>query len=1060
MTKDDLQTGLRKIAVIGRDDYIQKEFIQPFCKANQPTLIFLKGQGGSGKTAVMEETLEKIKCERSRPFFPNEVIDLYHTEYHTPVRLAEKIVSVFAEKEGLNFSGFAQAKDATLEAYRNHQYQVAEEKWEKAIESLVKTFETASRSRPILLAFDTIEVLDPIDYMEQITVPKTQDAFTLGIGGWLLTEFLPKLSGKVFVIVSGRHSEILSRYKKQLTKAGWDVKELDELPPLDAQSCREYLENVATFFGESVRKERIKRFLQKREDDEICQLTGGMPLNLALLADIVQSGGSIPSAQGWDEQPENLLVNLARRFLSLPDPIQSTLRAMSVLRRGANAEIISKMLDCTADEAQKWLDIVEQLLLVKKRPGNVAHPYFLHDEMYRLHDQFIKRSHPARERNYERVDTYYQNLINETRQKLERGENQTYATQHRNDLWIYRVEQVHYALWHNVTEGIGLYFMAASEAIEQREPYAFMLVQNESRRTLTALGESKQNREEIQRLKEYAQIDWKLRLAERKILVEGKLSDGEKALQKIEKAQVEGHPFLHSQFKLDWAILYIKQGNLEEASEALQAAEEFRAQAYRDDESQQDGWQVAARALGALIANYQGFLARKRGRYRDAIQAYQKSAALIRKSHWDGMLSGVLTNLAYAMGIASQDRTAMRTIKEAKQSAAKRGSVYDEIRAINVESALHTRRGEPQIGYELGEAARKKLKQLAVGNPTLDGYIKINLARALRYQWNQTILEQEDWKNEWQNYIPDALIWLDGYQQVKDKLGEFEREEVKHPATKIFKDLKDDEHLAEVHNEAGCLWREAAWVWRKNKQPIDEICSLVEKAESRFRLAAGVSNKQEDWKTQIETQIKKLGNDPFWPTLALVNLGWLHHYIPRTKDTTCLTGILKAGKKISEILELITEVIPDEIQWNENGEPPPCLSAPDKLPNVLLWAVLGKAEMLKAYEKLYGWHDQKGEEQQDTLREAVYHAALALQYNRLIGSDHYDLRRAEDALENRIRQSENWANELLVFFYRHARKIEEEKRIVLPDDEQYSGKRLALLKMLEERFGSADLWGV
>ncbi len=90
---DELR-GIKRIPLIGRGKLIS-EIEETYKNLTKPTLWYLEGDGGIGKTTILEHVRVVAKEDRVINV-ANDIIDLYHVEYQTPQRLARRIAEVLS----------------------------------------------------------------------------------------------------------------------------------------------------------------------------------------------------------------------------------------------------------------------------------------------------------------------------------------------------------------------------------------------------------------------------------------------------------------------------------------------------------------------------------------------------------------------------------------------------------------------------------------------------------------------------------------------------------------------------------------------------------------------------------------------------------------------------------------------------------------------------------------------------------------------------------------------------------------------------------------------------
>ncbi|NOZ29834.1 MAG: ATP-binding protein [Chloroflexi bacterium] len=1024
-------SGARRIALVGREEILQniKEFSR---KHSRPALIYLEGDGGIGKTAVLEEVRSQLAEDR-QSIVAASLIDLYHLEYQTPQGLAEAISDVFPQEQ-VRFRAFHARHRKTLEALRLRQLEEANKAWKRAEEALIQALNSMADKKYIWLFLDTAEVLSTIAGDDEMDIGWMGpfDPSGASIARWLRDRILPALRNRVVVIMAGRPSQLDRDLIQPLRKTHWRVEGPLELEPLSLQHCKEYLEQVAHQVdedGDRAGAENIRRYLATYGEIPVHRETAGQPLRMAMVADILRAGGSLPSGfydpegHGRTDQA-SLDQALIRHLANLETPLGATIQHMASLDKGANADLLAEILRIEPEEAQKYLDAATKLTLVKVRPGNVRRPYFLHDEIYTLFARYLP---PKREEElFGRIIAYYEREMEDLRRNM--SEYPVLFTEFQVQHRMAQVERVHYTTWLFPLRGYAAYFEDSCESILSREPSWYQLLRNEFRRTKEKLEELGRSPEKLSELSTYLKWDESLRRAEIALHWLNDIKKAEQLLSQISGSrQMPSLCQAHRHFLQ--ATILIRKGNLSPAEEALNQS------AVALTKVSDGGLELATQTLQALIYNYQGYIRRLRGNYREAIPYYQRAAALMRQLGLGG-ISGVLTNQAYAMTMMGYERHGRETAKEALNYAVRNHSVYDQVRALNVRAILETRAGDPEKGLSFAEEALELLREYP--DHRLEGLVRITMARALRYQWNEEVSEAlSQWRARWHEVLPRALAHLEGSEYTGERLGIFLlKEEIKAGAIELLRGTPDRESWVSALNESGCLWREVAWVTRDSDKEKNRTAH--QRAEGRLLQASGIERRKSGWFPQVRTQINQIGGSPFWPTLALTNLGWHYHYQRERPE------------KIEEICALVEQAIGEDYLWQPDY--PPIIET--NRAELMLWVVLGKMEMLRCYEQLRGeWRADP-----EAVKRAAWHATLSLEYNCLIGQPSYDLRRAEIGLENRLRRSRNWERELLPAFYESALKAEEELKKTVPEDHPLRGRQTRLIRWLNERFGPPELW--
>lgn len=1036
--------GMQRIALVGREDVIsnildigQKAFFR-----KQPVVIRVRGKGGIGKTAILSEVRKYIKDNRDI-LVANEIIDLYHLDYQTSHGLAEAFADAFPS-ESIVFSKFKYLMEELKQALVEHQIDKASEKWNLAEKELIHAFENLTKQRQIWLFLDTLDSLTHFTSLAE-TDPGTE----------LTIKWLPKIlnellrSRVIFVFAERplRDEQKVKRLENFDLSANGMVKEMFiDLNPLNAAQSREYLEHVAIQIenDDPVGHENIISYINTYNDKLLHFGTQGMPLLLAMVSDILRVGGSLPipfyeSSPSVDQ--ENIQKSLTDQFMNLRSPIGMTLRALALLRKGTDDKLLASIMQIDEQQAKNNLNQVQKLILVKRRPGEFSRQYFLHDEIY---DLYFERSYPKNSEGissegkllYSKISAYYDDET--ARLRRETREYPYLAGRNQLRLHMAQVEKMHYAVWFDPWLGFSEFFVQSSNAINLREHDWDVLLQTEFNRTAAKL---KHFTRYPKALDDYVDWDYRIREIDR-ASTSGKPNSAEMLLNAL-PASVD-IPFLCSSYLWLVKATLFTRGQAKPQTGLLGMGPEYCL-----DEADKSlkripntaSFNDAIQTIQAFIDNYRGFSRRKSGKYQQAILYYQNAAAIMRRLRM-GSVGGVLVNQAYAMSMIGYDRRARETAREAYEKAVEYGSHHDQIRALTVRASIENLDGESQEGEKFAKQTLSLLQEYPESR--LQAFAYITFARSHRYQWNQEVGERANERYvEGRHLIGTALCYLEGSDAILKSLKWQGLPDVPTGAISTLQKISSLEALTQARNESGCLWREAAWLLLKEFNPERDRDYEIEKlrkycnqmAEVRLRQATGIHEVlEEHWLQRVKEQINNVGGSPYWPMLALANLGWHFHYLRKP--------IADIEKLCVLIERAIGEYAGLDYLWRDG---PPRQTTDDA--DVMLWAVLGKMEMLRGYEHLRYWH-----EDEQVIEIASIHIAIALEYNYLIGQTSFNMRRAEMGLENRIRDSKNWENDLFPRFYKASIRAGE-----LLESQNLRGKP-RLLKWLEERFGPPEAW--
>jgi hypothetical protein len=1000
----------RRTPLVGRRDYL-RAVERRICWGGVH-LFLVEGEGGMGKTSLLEAILEQNRPTgetdvRFEWCVAHEIIDFQHIDVHSPEGLIRRIIQVLRE---WCFGETKRALEA-LERARSLGGAEAVDKHMRAVEAAFLSEFSSRAEQGVVLAFDTIEALhSERDRMHKQGGPDTP---LLRVGEWLFRSFLPVLRSNVIILLAG-HPGCLQERLEHLS-ARHPQLEYQHIPltVLTRDETKDYLKSAARVeasCGNPIAAARLMTFCQAR-GDVAHFLTGGKPVLLALVADLVAHGWALPPAFGqpleelqqreaevwWPEVERALTIHIQ----DSPTPTGDTLRALAWLPKGATPELLARVMALTMPDghwdvytAADYLDRVADLRLVQVRPEDRR--VFLHDELQALLESHILRhcKQEERERVYAVIQAYYRDRTRDLTRRLERFPPMSSAMQAR---WRQaRVEEMYYRLRHCPPVGAAMYSWLAEEALAKRDAELELLLRVELLRTLGWLEANDSlaglNPAEVEM--EVA-LRWGLRL----LLLEGNTQGALGLFDQIQERWAE------SADRLELARVHLQLCQARARIQRAQPADWGAAQdLLRRVEQALDAllhpprdtllspgrrWQV--RQLKALALHGQGTLAWYQGRYLAAVQRYQTAAVLQRHLEMSG-LTRTLIDLAHAMARTGQIHHGRLLALEAERRCRRRGDAEALARALNVRAVVEGHDNHQR------EALRYANRALQVAQPLhvedVHGAIHLTLARARRHLWDS--LSDEERSQE-PNVLLDALREVDLAVNLLWA----------NPADKV-----------EALLERGCIYGEIArWHdWQGREDQAHRAAARSHKdAEGAAGLAAAFGH-------------------PGQQALAWVHLAWLHYYLGQIDQ-------------VQAALTQASAAIPPEYLLPAQGAIPLMaqISRPDEA-CLLLYTALGRGEMLRAYmalDRVQAALDAR--EQKGTLQAAVGQISLSLYYLGQVAGDHVELARAEEGLHQRILQDGLRPDDL----HPCARQAALEHGVARPSRFQ---------EFLNRVFGPADLW--
>ena len=1004
-------SGARRIPLIGRQDLLKET--EWYIGRGGVHLLYFEGEGGIGKTALVGAILEQSQrgsgAEKMNGCrVAKEVIDLYHVDVHTAEGLIRRIAQVLGEWS------FKQTVEilAGLERARAAGDMDTASEESRRLGAVFHDEFKALTDDGVVLAFDTMEVLE--HERDAFQDDLNGDTPIPSAGEWLLKTFLASLRGNSVVLLAGRPGRLKERLETIREQNPYVLVQHTVLGALSEEETKDYIQTIAKAEGnggDGDAAARLWAFSEERSG-AVHLLTGGRPILLAMVADMVGHGWTLPAAFGhtlgelqqrsvevWQREMEQALVV---RIQESPTPVGDTIRALAWLRKGATPELLARVMDLKTPAgewdvytATGYLDQVAQLALVKVRPGDRR--VFLHDEMYSLLDKHILLKYSDEEKDcvFASIREYYRNVARDLKRRIEQLVPVTVSLHARLRQTL--VEEMHYRLRHSPPMGFAMYFWLAEEALGARDTEMDMMLRTEFLRTLGLLRTS-----EIFAgfIPAEAEVDTAVRWGMRALFLR---NDPDEALSIFDEVRRRwgkesatlGLAWVHAQ--LYRAVAKIKRARGKDWLEArpLLATVEEKADEILEtppDNEVLKGRRWQARILKGLALNYRGYLDRQQGRYLEAVEHYQGSAMLQRRLEMSDLVL-TLNNLAYAMALTGQCPHARLLAEEGERLAQRSGQEYILAITLNVRALVELYDDHHRTALSYAARALETASELA--NYRAQGLVCLTRAKAQRYLWDSL----SDAERQREPGIFDEML------------------KEANQAANLLRNSPADR--VEALLERGCVYREMARA-RYQQGRTKETEDFADKSRKDLERA-----------TTLAAAIGLVGQQ----ALAWTNLAWLLYY----------TG--QAGAAPDALGQAI-KLLPEEYLFPAKGAIPP-MARDETCSEATLpyWSTLGKGEMLKAYMALDA-AAAAGErpEHESALHGAVKHISLSLAYDELVAEHYFDITRAEEGLHKRILRDGLSIRKL----HKYARRAAEE---------QGWKRATRFQEFLDRMFGPPDLWG-
>jgi tetratricopeptide (TPR) repeat protein len=391
--------------IIGRDDQIQL-IAQTVEDEKTSYVIHIVGPGGIGKTRLLEELEVILQKLDGASFLWSNIVDLYHSEYHTPLGVQEALVLALDPAQQF----FTVYRQRHQELKEKQAVGWSGEELDKIRSELDKLFleeyrELAAQRR-IVLSFDTVELLQyEVDAVQKVCdVPNVETV----IKNWLV-RYIPQLPNTVTLFAGRPQPEIKREFQDVFGELGERFITI-ELDVLSEPEMRRYLATL----GEM--NEKLAEGLEPVMVEKIISLARGRAIYLALLVDLFLNGGSSIAAlydeseQGGsdDKRVGKLLVEHLRR---LPNPLALMVDYLAHARKGLDKALLRSLSGWSGEEIEAIFAQMRRLAIVKTH--RQADQLFFHDQVYDLYDLYFLTASPRNTALYADIAGYYEGKTDE-----------------------------------------------------------------------------------------------------------------------------------------------------------------------------------------------------------------------------------------------------------------------------------------------------------------------------------------------------------------------------------------------------------------------------------------------------------------------------------------------------------------------------------------------------------------------------------------------------------------------------------------------------------------------
>ena len=437
----------------------------------------------------------------------------------------------------------------------------------------------------------------------------------------------------------------------------------------------------------------------------IHQLTQGRPILIALTLDWLQRGN-------WDRHklftipPDDFEMALVAAIRDLRSPLDKAVKYAALARKGYNADLLSRLMGISIEEAQRLMEQMAALSFVKQ-PRGERNLYFLHDEMYDLVERYvwlIDWPDYSRQAELDQVIIrWYDEQIEDLYEKIKQARDYRERGRLRRQQQVLMAERLYYQFDADPREGQRQYTRMDEEAIAARELAWDVLLRNEALwftghrgwrvvykgptrrkdgRIVRSPGVDHDCRRRwVSRYIASQQWDLAIRIA-------GKL---------LQKAPLEEEPKLYRpglRIALATAQAYRGGDLIEPALENFQKGIRQIERAFDDaPDDHRNPW-LQNHLLG-LAHLYQGLALRSTPRLSDAAESYQQATYYFRQNDYRVGLAEALNNLAFIYARRGKAERASGLVDQALKIRQELGDEYPIGLSLNTKGIIYERRGLP-----------------------------------------------------------------------------------------------------------------------------------------------------------------------------------------------------------------------------------------------------------------------------------------------------------------------------------------------------------------------------
>jgi Tetratricopeptide repeat len=778
--------------MIGRQKYLEeiKEILNS--SDTNSAVFYIEGRGGVGKTRLLEEILHFTVS------FPQVVtsgiIDLYDSNLHDIDNL-QHFLAESLDPENLFFKNY-RLKYAEVQQKREAQFAENEEMQElleRKEREFLWDYEKLSRNKRIILAFDTLEIIQyEKDEFEQEFEFEQEEA---SAKTWLLEE-LSRLPNSIILLASRPVRTLQTEIAGACRPLGSRFKYYN-LEKFSYAEQKEYLAELKA--GNA----QLEELLDPELEGILLDKTEGLPIRLTMLVDLLLYGEELSTIfplnlhDAQEVKPAQLEQVLVERLRQLAPPYSQMFDFLRCARKGLDLELLRNLVGDF--EVSDWENDLKNSALVKYRVNSKQ--FFLHDEVADLFDKYY-RDDPELRAGYLPFVAYYSSKYDSPDTAISSLPENTVTA------WLF------YELQANPIKGYEKFVVWNEQLLQDKKNQLAILLRQEMRRFTKRYLENEDTgniavKTELGNLpKRNAALD-----KVNTLLVSG---DNAQTLEKIEKIFQSDNPnfgwkkiddpLYKARLLVMWGevLTYLGRAEADVKAKYQQAQTLCTKSAFETDFQKRQ-----ANLLQGRIRNNLGYLYSNQGLYNLALQEYKKALTFFRVSNITHEESNTLNNIAFSQALIGQATTARRYVEQALEMRESSGSKYEQALSRNTLGLVLTRQGFPEAGInECLEALKMCESQGQVRGIGLACNALGYAYRKLGERWRDKVINSDQARHSY-----DA-----GFHYLMQ-------------AKEIFSTAGKEEpaRLWECYNELGSLKREQGLLLRNRMQP-EGILAIFEES--------------------------------------------------------------------------------------------------------------------------------------------------------------------------------------------------------------------------------------